>query len=157
MTMTATGRYTTSNGRNTRSVSVTDLHVGRRLRLSRMVAGMSQGDLAAGVNVTFQQIQKYEKGINRVSASRLAQFAKILHTSMDYFFEDAVVGEGIPARDKDTSPEALIVAFLSSPSGLKLNRAFVQLTNHKLRAKVVELVEELVAAEAEAEAEEAGS
>lgn len=70
-----------------------DVHVGQRLRVRRSLMGMSQEKLAAAIGLTFQQIQKYERGINRVSAGRLFQFSKILDVPVGYFY-DQISGEG---------------------------------------------------------------
>ena len=78
----------------------TDKHVGTRIRMRRLMLGMSQTALADGLDLTFQQIQKYEKGVNRVGASRLQQIAHILRVPVEFFFEG---GPGSRAR-KRTSP-----------------------------------------------------
>ncbi len=122
-----------------------DVYVGSRLRLRRILVGFSQEKLAEHLGLTFQQIQKYEKGTNRVSASRLYQVANVLSVPVQYFFD------GIPGQDapmKPTDPEAPeshseLTSFLSSSEGLQLNRAFAEISDLKIRRKIVELVKTL--------------
>src|SRR5579863_6449019 len=97
--------------------NATDKYVGGRIRMRRMMLGMSQTNLADGVNLTFQQIQKYEKGTNRVSASRMQQFAKILNVPVPFFFEGApaarVIG-GDKASGNSVATPAYITDFVAS-------------------------------------------
>jgi len=121
-----------------------DIHVGSRIRLRRNMLGMSQEKLGESLGITFQQIQKYEKGTNRVGASRLQAIASILSVPVAFFFEDAPgheAGEaGGLAEDSSTN---YVVDFLNSPEGLQLNRAFVRINDPKVRRKVVDLVKAL--------------
>jgi transcriptional regulator with XRE-family HTH domain len=118
-----------------------DIHVGSRVRLRRNMLGMSQEKLGEALGITFQQIQKYEKGTNRVGASRLAAIATILSVPVSFFFEDAPGHESAgakgPFEDRSTS---YVVDFLNSAEGLQLNRAFVKIGDAKVRRKVIELV-----------------
>jgi len=119
-----------------------DIHVGGRIRLRRNMLGMSQEKLGEHLGITFQQIQKYEKGTNRVGASRLQAISSILEAPVAYFFEDApggVQGEGF-AEDTQTT---YVVDFLSSSEGLQLNRAFARITDPKVRRKIIDLVRTL--------------
>lgn len=115
-----------------------DLHVGARLRYRRMLLGMSQEALAARLGLTFQQIQKYEKGQNRIGASRLYRIAQTLDAPIGFFFED------LPEQ-----PGALIsgaanpLEFVATPEGLQLNLAFSRVRDTATRRKIVELVEAL--------------
>lgn len=122
-----------------------DVHVGSRIRLRRNMLGLSQERLGESLGITFQQIQKYEKGTNRVGASRLQAIASILNTPVSYFFEgapeDAEDGAGKAADD--TAPH--VADFLSSSEGIQLNRAFVKIADPKVRRKVLELVKALAA------------
>lgn len=125
-----------------------DIHVGSRVRLRRNMLGMSQEKLGESLGVTFQQIQKYEKGTNRVGASRLQAIATILNVPVSFFFEDAPV-ESAPgakgfAEDRSTN---YVVDFLSSTEGLQLNRAFVKIADSRVRRKVIDLVKALAADE----------
>ncbi|WP_429123141.1 helix-turn-helix domain-containing protein [Ensifer sp. 4252] len=127
-----------------------DIHVGSRIRLRRTMLGMSQEKLGESLGITFQQIQKYEKGTNRVGASRLQNISGILNVPVSFFFEDAP-GENTNASGlAEASSSNYVVDFLSSSEGLQLNRAFVKITDPKVRRKLVDLVKAL-AAEAESE------
>lgn len=119
-----------------------DIHVGGRIRLRRNMLGMSQEKLGESLGITFQQIQKYEKGTNRVGASRLQAIASILEVPVAFFFEDAPGG---PAADglSEESQTTYVVDFLSSTEGLRLNRAFVRISDPKVRAKIIDLVQTL--------------
>ncbi len=113
--------------------------------------GMSQEKLGESLGITFQQIQKYEKGTNRVGASRLQNISSILNVPVSFFFEDAPGEHNTSAGGMaEASSSNYVVDFLSSSEGLQLNRAFVKISDGKVRRKVVELVKAL-AAEADAE------
>jgi transcriptional regulator with XRE-family HTH domain len=122
-----------------------DAHVGSRVRLRRMLLGMSQERLGEGMGLTFQQVQKYEKGVNRIGASRLFQISKILDVPVQFFFEEApYTGDGNAARGMvEPDSEAFILEFLNSREGLELNRAFVKIGDPKVRKSVVDLVRAL--------------
>ena len=130
-----------------------DIHVGSRIRLRRTMLGMSQEKLGESLGITFQQIQKYEKGTNRVGASRLQNISSILNVPVSFFFEDAP-GEHADVQTgfAEVSSSNYVVDFLSSSEGLQLNRAFVKIGDPKVRRKLVDLVKAL-AAEAEIEAD----
>lgn len=120
-----------------------DIHVGSRVRLRRMMLGMSQEKLGESLGITFQQIQKYEKGTNRIGASRLQHIATIMQVPVAFFFEDAP-GGGADARGAaEARPGSYVVDFLSSTEGLQLNRAFVRIKDPKVRRRVVDLVRAL--------------
>jgi transcriptional regulator with XRE-family HTH domain len=119
--------------------NVVDAYVGARLRMRRVMLGMSQGKLGQLLGVTFQQIQKYEKGSNRISASRLRQAAHALEVPVEYFYEGApspAEGGGPP----ESGTEAFDVAFLATTEGFQLNRAFLRIRDPKVRRRIVELV-----------------
>ncbi len=124
-----------------------DVHVGSRIRLRRNMLDMSQEKLGEMLGITFQQIQKYEKGTNRVGASRLQAIASILTVPPAFFFEDAPdsqpLSEGGFAEDAGST--TYVVDFLSSTEGLRLNRAFAKIPDQNTRKKIVELIETLVA------------
>jgi transcriptional regulator with XRE-family HTH domain len=123
-----------------------DIHVGSRIRLRRNMLGMSQEKLGESLGITFQQIQKYEKGTNRVGASRLQAIASILNVPVAFFFEDAPGHEtGSPGGLAEDNSTTYVVDFLNSPEGLQLNRAFVRISDPKVRRKVVDLVKALAA------------
>jgi len=123
-----------------------DQHVGSRVRLRRMLLGMSQERLGESMGLTFQQVQKYEKGVNRIGASRLFQISKILDVPVQFFFEEAshVDGRRAPGMAEADS-ETFILEFLNSREGLELNRAFVKIADPKVRKSVVDLVRALSA------------
>ena len=124
-----------------------DTHVGSRVRLRRMLLGMSQERLGESMGLTFQQVQKYEKGVNRIGASRLFQISKILDVPVQFFFEEAPhVGDRHHARGMaEPESEAFILEFLNSREGLELNRAFVKISDAKVRNTIVDLVRALSA------------
>ncbi|MEI2300760.1 helix-turn-helix domain-containing protein [Ensifer sp. MJa1] len=127
-----------------------DIHVGSRIRLRRTMLGMSQEKLGESLGITFQQIQKYEKGTNRVGASRLQNISGILNVPVSFFFEDAPGESAGQPGMAEASSSNYVVDFLSSSEGLQLNRAFVKITDPKVRRRLVDLVKAL-AAEAESE------
>ena len=128
-----------------------DIHVGSRIRLRRTMLGMSQEKLGESLGITFQQIQKYEKGTNRVGASRLQNISNILTVPVSFFFEDAPGDQPSNATGMaEASSSNYVVDFLSSSEGLQLNRAFVKIGDAKVRRKIVDLVKAL-AAEADSE------
>ena len=121
-----------------------DQHVGSRVRLRRMLLGMSQERLGESMGLTFQQVQKYEKGVNRIGASRLFQISKILDVPVQFFFEEAPHTEARTAQGlAEPDSEAFILEFLNSREGLELNRAFVKIADPKVRKSVVDLVRAL--------------
>jgi transcriptional regulator with XRE-family HTH domain len=126
-----------------------DKHVGSRVRMRRMMLGMSQEKLGDALGLTFQQVQKYEKGTNRIGASRLQQIAQILQVPVSFLFEGAPVAPGGPGGfAEDSSPE-YVQTTLSTPDGLALVKAFSRIKNAKLRRRIVDLVEEMVGETAE--------
>jgi transcriptional regulator with XRE-family HTH domain len=123
-----------------------DIHVGSRIRLRRTMLGMSQEKLGEALGITFQQVQKYEKGTNRVGASRLQNIAAILGVPVSFFFEDAPGGEGVvSATGMSENSSSYVVNFLSSSEGLQLNRAFVKISDSKIRRRIIDLVKALAA------------
>ncbi len=131
-----------------------DAHVGARVRLRRLVLGLSQERLAGLVGVTFQQVQNYELGANRISASRLQQIAAALNITPAYFFEDASGADasgaaGIEQRGfaEDGGPDGAGAEGFATAEGLPLMRAFMRLRDPILRAKIVQLVRALAEAE----------
>jgi transcriptional regulator with XRE-family HTH domain len=118
-----------------------DIHVGSRLRMRRMMLGMSQEKLGEAFGLTFQQVQKYEKGTNRISASRLQQAAQILDVSVPFFFEGAPGGH---ALGEEAPSPAYINEFVSSEDRLRLIRAFTRIGRPAVRHRIVNLVQEIV-------------
>lgn len=124
-----------------------DIHVGSRVRLRRNMLGMSQEKLGESLGITFQQIQKYEKGTNRVGASRLQAIATILGVPVSFFFEDAPDQRPAQKGFAEDNSTSYVVDFLNSAEGLQLNRAFVKIADTRVRRKVVDLVKALAAEE----------
>lgn len=125
-----------------KSPNLIDRHVGSRLRMRRVLMGMSQEKLGDHLGVTFQQVQKYEKGMNRIGASRLQHASRALEVPVEYFFRDAPQLDAQEAAF-DTPAGAdgnVIFDFLSSNEGVELNQAFVRIKDRKLRRRIVELV-----------------
>ena len=117
-----------------------DKHVGSRVRMRRVLLGMSQEKLGEALGLTFQQVQKYEKGTNRVSASRLQEISKTLKVPPSFFFEGMQASdEQKPGIAEDPS-SSQVVDFLSTVEGLQLNRAFAKISDPKIRKRIVELV-----------------
>ena len=121
-----------------RSADEVDAHVGRRLRQRRIALGISQEQLGAELGLTFQQVQKYEKGQNRISAGRLYKLSVILSVSVEYFFEGVANSTGgeKPGQPRDVD----IQAFLASPEGLALTAGFMRITDAATRRRLVDLV-----------------
>jgi transcriptional regulator with XRE-family HTH domain len=121
-----------------------DVHVGSRLKLRRTLLGISQEKLAESVAITFQQIQKYERGINRIGASRLYDLASVLDVSVDYFFEEmpeAVAGQS-PAQRSGSTPVKVPDAgydLLARRETLELVRAYYQISSPGVRKRLFEL------------------
>lgn len=119
-----------------------NVHVGSRVRLRRMMLGMSQEKLGEHLGITFQQIQKYEKGTNRIGASRLQAIARVLSVPPAFFFEDAPGIVPVAGNQGFDEPQSAsyVVDFLSSSEGLALNKSFVRIKDSKTRKKIVDLV-----------------
>ena len=123
-----------------KSPDPTDKHVGSRVRMRRMMLGMSQEKLGDALGLTFQQVQKYEKGTNRISASRLHHTAHILQVPVAFFFEGAPHVRGFPARADNAPSPAYVSDFLATSDGLALARAFTAIKNAKLRRCITDVI-----------------
>jgi transcriptional regulator with XRE-family HTH domain len=122
----------------------TDKHVGARVRMRRMMLGMSQEKLGDALSLTFQQVQKYEKGANRIGASRLQQISTILQVPVSFFFEGAPQTPGLATAGMSEAPSPAYVSdFLATSDGLALTKAFMGIKDAKLRRKIVDLVEQI--------------
>ena len=116
-----------------------DIQVGKRVRIRRMLIGMSQERLGDLLGLTFQQVQKYEKGVNRIGAGRLFEVARILNVPVDFFYEglnaitEGGLGDGAPP----------VMEFISSGEGLQLSLAFMKIKDAKVRKRVLDLVKSL--------------
>ncbi len=127
-----------------------DRHVGSRVRMQRILMKMSQEKLGEALGLTFQQVQKYEKGTNRIGASRLQQISKTLNVPPSFFFEGAPTPDNAaPPGFADDSPAQYVVDFLSTAEGIHLNRAFAKIKDPKVRKRVIDLVTALADQEGE--------
>ena len=121
-----------------------DAQVGNRVRIRRMLIGMSQEKLGDMLGLTFQQVQKYEKGVNRIGAGRLYEIARILSVPVEFFYE------GAPQTGFPEGEGAPVMEFVSSGEGLQLSLAFMKIKDPKVRRRVLDLVKSLANEEAEA-------
>ena len=128
-----------------------DRHVGSRVRMRRVLVGLSQEKLGESLGLTFQQVQKYEKGTNRIGASRLQQISRILGVPVEYFFEGApqTIERALSSGFEDNGDTAYVADFLATNEGIQLNKAFVRIKDAKLRRRVVELVSAIAGEDAE--------
>jgi transcriptional regulator with XRE-family HTH domain len=126
-----------------------DRHVGARVRMRRMLIGMSQEKLGESLGLTFQQVQKYEKGTNRISASRLQQISETLNIPLAYFFKGAPVSDGAlnSGFAENGQEDNYASDFIMTAEGLSLNRAFARIADPKVRKKIVDLVVTLAVGE----------
>lgn len=123
-----------------KSPNAIDVYVGGRLRLRRKVLGLSQGSLAEALGITFQQVQKYEKGMNRIGASRLQRIAEILRVPVGFFFENnaSAPPDVEPRRETDD-----VTLFMTSKEGVALSRAFLAIEDPNVRQKLLALTRSL--------------
>jgi transcriptional regulator with XRE-family HTH domain len=128
-----------------------DKHVGSRVRMRRMMLGMSQEKLGDALGLTFQQVQKYEKGTNRIGASRLQQISLILQVPVAFFFEGAphLDGDPGPVGAQDAPSPAYVSDFLATSDGLSLTKSFMRIKDAKLRRRIVDLVQQIAGEDAE--------
>src|SRR5262245_47767780 len=120
-----------------------DKHVGSRVRMRRMMLSMSQEKLGDALGLTFQQVQKYEKGTNRIGASRLQQISQILQVPVAFLFEGAPSLHPQPDGVREAPSPAYVSDFLATSEGLALTKAFTRIKEPKLRRRIVDLVEEI--------------
>lgn len=132
---------------NVKTPNAIDTYVGMRMRRRRQLLGMSQERLAEQIGVTFQQVQKYEKGINRIGASRLQKIAEALRTSPAFFFEQDDSEAPIFAGLDLSAPIDPVAEFLRSKEGLILNKAFVKIEDRRIRETIISLVKAMAQAE----------
>ena len=129
---------------NKKSPNSVDRHVGARIRMRRLMLTLSQTQLGDALGLTFQQVQKYEKGTNRVGASRLQHIASILQVPVSFFFEEIPINRTEPTQISDTPSTESVTAFVSTTDGLKLIRAFMSIKKTALRRCIIRLVEHIV-------------
>lgn len=113
--------------------------------MQRLLASCSQEKLGEALGVTFQQVQKYEKGTNRISASRLKQIAEMLGVSVAFFFHGLPAGEETAADFADAASTTYIDDFLSTSEGVQLTKAFVKIKSSRVRRRLIDLAEALAA------------
>jgi transcriptional regulator with XRE-family HTH domain len=133
--------------RGSRRANPMDVHVGTRVRLRRMLLGMSQEKLGEHLGLTFQQVQKYEKGVNRIGASRLFDLAKVLGVPVQFFYDEAPAGTSGASEPMagftEHPSESYVVEFLGSRDGLELNKAFARIKDPKVRRSIIDLARSL--------------
>jgi len=127
---------------STKSPNPIDKHVGLRIRMRRNLLGMSQTALGDALDLTFQQVQKYEKGTNRVGASRLQHLAHIMQVPVPFFF-DGLPNPAETDEDAPASSPSYFTEFLATSDGLALTKAFTRIKKPKVRRSIVALVEQL--------------
>jgi len=121
-----------------RSINAIDQHVGQRVRAQRLLKGMSQQALASALGLTFQQVQKYERGVNRIGAGRLSQIAAVLGTSIGFFYEGAPRAGG--PKSEDDARMMRLTGFLATKQGQQLVRSFEAIPDGVLRQRVLALM-----------------
>jgi transcriptional regulator with XRE-family HTH domain len=119
---------------NAKSPNLVDVEVGKRIRTRRLAKGISQTALGRPLGVTFQQVQKYEKGVNRVGAGRLQQIAEILDVPVSFFYGDT---------DGDSRDTKAVMGFIDTAHAVRLMRAYSKLPSRKVQHAVVDLVERM--------------
>ena len=124
-----------------------DKYVGSRIRMRRIMLGMSQEKLGEALGLTFQQVQKYEKGANRVGASRVQQIAEILQVPVSFLFEGSPGATTAANGFAEAASPAYVSDFLATSEGLALTRAFTRISDAKLRRSIVDMVEQIAARE----------
>ena len=122
-----------------------DIHVGGRVRLRRVMLGFSQDKLAEALGLTFQQIQKYEKGANRIGASRIFEISRILSVPIQFFFDDYDVetGQSYGFAEAGADNGAAMLELLNSPEGVQLCKHYSSINDPKIRKRVLDLVKSL--------------
>lgn len=127
---------------NNTQINPVDLHVGAKVRTRRKFLGLSQSDLADAIGLTFQQVQKYERGSNRISASKLYDISRYLKVPVSYFFDGYAEGE-TPDGFNESDSEKFVHGFLMTTEGIELAEAFPRVPSAKRRRKILDLVRSL--------------
>jgi len=123
-----------------------DVHVGARVRLRRMILGMSQETLGKSLGLTFQQIQKYEKGVNRIGASRIFELSGLLSVPIQFFYDDFSNIIAAPGLAEPDSGEAFM-ELVNSPEGVQLCRYFSEIKDPQVKKRVLDLVKTIASTE----------
>ena len=128
-----------------RTANPIDVHVGHRVRMRRLLLGMSQEKLGEELGLTFQQVQKYEKGANRVSASRLYQMSQILGVPVQFFYDDMQIATSGDESSgmAENAGGSVVMDFLGTSDGIQLSRAFSELEDPVVRRRIIDLVKAL--------------
>jgi len=132
---------------STKAPNPVDKYVGSRVRMRRIMLGMSQEKLGEALGLTFQQVQKYEKGTNRVGASRIQQISEILQVPVSFLFEGGPSGIASGENFSEGTSPAYVSDFLATSEGMALTRAFTRIPDPKLRRSIVDMVEQIAARE----------
>ena len=130
-----------------KSPNPVDKHVGNRVRMRRLMLHMSQGKLAGALGLTFQQVQKYEKGTNRIGASRLQHISDILQVPVAFFFEGAPTPHQQRGKLQEGPSPAYVSDFLATTDGLALTKALMRIKEPTLRRCIVTLVKQIAGAD----------
>src|SRR5579871_6269120 len=128
---------------STKAPNPVDKYVGSRVRMRRIMLGMSQEKLGDALGLTFQQVQKYEKGTNRVGASRIQQISEVLQVPVSFLFEGSPPGTVSAETAGEATSPSYVSDFLATSEGLALTRAFTRIDDAKLRRSIVDLVEQI--------------
>ena len=126
-----------------------DAYIGARVRMRRLMLNMSQEALSGKLGVTFQQVQKYEKGLNRISASRLFELAQALRVPVSYFYDGMDEMDGLAQPNganegmQDNPPVSPLMEFMSSGAGVELNQAFLRIDDGKIRRRLLAMVNDI--------------
>lgn len=135
-----------------------DIYVGSKVKARRLIMGMSQEELAKSIGLTFQQVQKYERGTNRISVSRLVDICKVLKVQIDYFFDGAMAGVRPGTRNlalkgmSDTKQEALEPDPLMKKDVLELVRAYSRIKSPQLKKQILEMAKAMSSSGSETKA-----
>jgi transcriptional regulator with XRE-family HTH domain len=128
-----------------RNADPIDVHVGNRVRMRRTLIGMSQEKLGDRLGLTFQQVQKYEKGSNRVSAGRLFRLSEILGVSVQFFYDDLADPRGGAGKDAGAGTDDRMTEVMTSAEGVQLNQAFTAIRSADVRRRIIDLVRAIAA------------
>ena len=126
-----------------------DVHVGARVKLRRMILGMSQETLGKALGLTFQQIQKYEKGVNRIGASRIFELSNLLDVPIQYFYNDYGDTIGSEQSVDGTAAGDMFMNLVNSPEGVQLCRSFSEINDPQVKKRVLDLVKSIAETERE--------
>lgn len=127
----------------TNNFNPADKYVGSRVRMRRLMLGLTQSVVARTIGVSFQQLQKYEKGANRISASRLQQLSNVLKAPIPFFFDGISASTESASRTMRPAISLELADFLSTPDGARFVKAYMQIKSSRLRRTITQLIEDL--------------